>query len=418
MRKHTDGRPRKWQVEWSVTETDRDGSERRKFFSQSFRTEEQALAFKREKEDQTANASPLLDPRKGKQTLRHWADEWWRDWEPTVKSYTAKKSRGLLDSSILPALGARPIRRIDTSDVQKLINGLSEPDPITGRKRKPNTVRHHYLVLKAVLEYAAQHKAIATAPTQGIKLPTNKRMGTQPRRPRFLTADEVEKLAAAFSTATEDYTPEPNSPYPLMIRFMAWTGLRVGEVAGLNIGDVDFDKGTVLVERTRRKVKGGWEIETTKTGNWREVPIDAIHTDLDEYVHNHPHGDDLLAPLWPGRSIASRSKHGNGSCIDWDKPFDPGVFYQRHFQPALKRAGLPADVRQHDLRHSFASLCSSLRVPVEQVAEWMGHKDVTVTQTIYTHLFKHDSAEHGRTLGKAAARARSEKSDNVIRLAR
>ena len=50
-------------------------------------------------------------------------------------------------------------------------------------------------------------------------------------------------------------------------------------------------------------------------------------------------------------------------------------------------AALPADLRFHGLRHTYASLCAASEVEVRKVAKFMGHANTTTTEHIYTHLF-------------------------------
>ncbi|WP_194905754.1 tyrosine-type recombinase/integrase [Quadrisphaera sp. INWT6] len=95
--------------------------------------------------------------------------------------------------------------------------------------------------------------------------------------------------------------------------------------------------------------------------------------------------------------------------VDYDRPWEPGTFVKRRFRPALVAAGLPsgtrgAGVRFHDLRHTYASLCASAGVRSQQVAEWMGHANDTVTRLIYTHLFAEDTAAAVAALEGLSAR--------------
>jgi integrase len=103
--------------------------------------------------------------------------------------------------------------------------------------------------------------------------------------------------------------------YALAVMFAAFTGLRAGELAGLNVGDLTLPQvlgsaGSVNVTRTRRAVPGGWETSTPKSAKSRRVvPIDAwLADDLRAFLANdHPHGRpananyDSAAPLFPSR---------------------------------------------------------------------------------------------------------------------
>jgi integrase len=381
-----------WECRWSFP--DPGNPSKRKFQKQRFRLKEQARAKAREIEERQAQGL-IVDHRAGKESLEAWANRWHTEYARTVKPSTAKKCRGLLDTTVIPRLGHLRVRDVRTSTVSDWLDWIESSR--TSRDRKgnisPATIKHHYLVLRNVLRYAAREGAISFNPAEGVRLPTDRSRGRTKREPRFLTVEQVAHLAGHMPY-----------PYGLLVQFLAFTGLRVGECAGLNIEDVDLGANCVRVRRTRTKVKGGWDVHTPKSGKTRSTPLPVgLARALREYVDQHPHANDPTAPFWPGRKIVARSKGGNTGGLDYDQPWNRNSFYRRHFHPALKAAALPADVTMHDLRHTFASICASNGIPAAQVAEWMGHSNEIVTRTIYTHLFKEDTTRHESALSAAFA---------------
>lgn len=85
--------------------------------------------------------------------------------------------------------------------------------------------------------------------------------------------------------------------------------------------------------------------------------------------------------------------------LDWATPLRHPTFYKAVYRPAVLRANrtatangdiaaaVPADLRFHALRHTYASLCAASGVEVRKVAKFMGHANTTTTEHIYTHLF-------------------------------
>jgi integrase len=421
-----DGKPG-WYCRWSFMEPDAaSGKAKRLFQKRQFDKKGDALAYKRQIEDRSFKGLDV-DQRAGRETVEAWAERWFTEYARTVKPSTARKSRGLLDATVIPRLGHLPMRDVRTTTVADWLDWI-ERTRVSRNKQgvvAPATIRHHYLVLRNVLRFARREGAIYTNPADDARLPTNKTRGRIAREPRFLTPDEVAALA-----------DELVHPYDLLVQFLAFTGLRVGECSGLNIADVDLDRMVVHVRRTRTKracsarcmspdcsrradrdgrqskcagcagaCNGAdccWEVHTPKSGRPRTTPLPAaLGVALRDYQLAHPRGDDSDAPFWPGRSMTERSATGNSSGLDYDKPWNRSAFYKGFFRPALKDAGLPEDVRLHDLRHSFASICASSGVPAAQVAEWMGHSNEIVTRTIYTHLFKEDTSRHAEALSNA-----------------
>jgi len=378
----TTGAGKPYEVRWSWYAEDAEGRTRRYFKQERFRSHPQAKAFKREVEERVAGGGHP-DASAGKQRFAEWAERWYRYKQPNVKPSTARGYRSILDRSLLPALGHRQVRSLTTADVQDFILDLQECG------LTPKTIRHHYQTLRSVLQHAARQRAISINPALDAELPTNRSTGRPDHEPCFLTSAEVERLAGAMT----EY------PYGLMVRFMASTGLRAGEVSGLNVGDLDLMRRRVTVRRTRTKVKAsetnpdGWETHVPKSGKTRHVPVPPpLVDDLTGYLARHPHHTEKDAPLWPGRENGGAERfRGGAGAVTYDKPWERDAFYKRQFKPALRAAGLPARVRLHDLRHTYASISASLGIPAYRVAEYMGHASEVVTRTIYTHLFAEDS---------------------------
>jgi integrase len=66
---------------------------------------------------------------------------------------------------------------------------------------------------------------------------------------------------------------------------------------------------------------------------------------------------------------------------------------RRAFEAARDEAGLPAELRFHDMRHAFASRCASRGVPIQTLSAVMGHADVSITQRVYVALYDRARAE-------------------------
>jgi integrase len=102
-------------------------------------------------------------------------------------------------------------------------------------------------------------------------------------------------------------------------------------------------------------------------------------------------------------------------------PLRHNNFYQRVFCPALARAGLPAQVRFHDLRHTCAALLIAQGAHPKAIQAHLGHSSIQVTMDRYGHLFL-DALEHlADRLDVAHTQARThlertEPSDGLIEL--
>jgi integrase len=96
--------------------------------------------------------------------------------------------------------------------------------------------------------------------------------------------------------------------------------------------------------------------------------------------------------------------------LDWDAPNRRATFYKAVFRPAVLRANrltpsaaLPAQLKFHGLRHTYARLCIAAGRPVFEVARFMGHAKPSTTETVYAHLLADDHSDAMAALGTMEA---------------
>ena len=215
---------------------------------------------------------------------------------------------------------------------------------LKAKKLAPATIAHAFLPLRQILNLAIEDRAIDHNATFGIRLPSN--ASTQrPVVTHFLTSEEVGALAAAMPTTTD----------ALLVTFACYSGLRAGELAGLNVSDYDPLRSRAC-ERTRTKVRDGLLVGTPKTERWRRtVPTPSwLVTDLNDYLATIHPAPTANAPLFPGRHRYPDLK--TKGLLDWSEPWERDAWVKRTFKPALAKAKLDGAVRFHDLRHTYASL--------------------------------------------------------------
>ena len=309
-----------------------------------------------------------IDPRLGRTTLQHWSDEYLST-IVHLRAVTRRDYERQLRVHILPALGHEPVARIEQVDVRRLISNLR------AKGLAPKTLQKVRLVLRQVLETARGSGAIKTNPCEGLRLPR-----AQAKEPIFLTPAQVEQLAQAC-----------RSPYGLVIRFAAATGLRPSEICGLRVRRLDLAKGTVEVAEALTVVGGRTEEGPPKGGTRRTVPLTAT---LCQHLADH---------LADKQSALGRPPDGDDYVFTAPEggPLRRDLLHRRIFQPAVKAAGLPNGLRMHDLRHTCASLLIALNAHPKVIQEWLGHKSITVTMDVYGHLLPSLSQELAEKLDRA-----------------
>jgi len=336
-------------LRWRVRYRDPAGRERAK----SFARKQDAERFLRHAEADKLRGQ-WVDPRQGRTTVRELAERWYAT-TVTLKAKTREDYRSLLHNHVLPAFGERAVASLDTLAVRGWLAGL-----VSGGL-SPSRAKHAYYVLYAVLEAAIQAGALVRNPAAGVRAPRS-----HSREMHFLSAAEVERLAEAIVP-----------PYGVLVRFAAYTGLRAGEIAALRVKPLDLLRGTVRVVEAASEVSGRLITGPTKTHAERTVRLPRfLRDELAAYLASPPRDRDAF--------VFTAPKGG---------PLRHHNFYKRQFCPALVRAGLPAQIRFHDLRHTCASLLIAQGAHPKAIQAHLGHSSIQVTMDRYGHLFP-DALEH------------------------
>jgi integrase len=160
--------------------------------------------------------------------------------------------------------------------------------------------------------------------------------------------------------------------FAALIALCAFGGLRLGEAAALQVGDVDFLRRRVVVSRQVQRGPGGTiELRAPKLGSERTVVVpDRLLTLIAGHVERHLTGGRPEGWLFP--TPTGTPPHQNTVGHQWRK--------------ATSAAGLTG-LRLHDLRHFFASGLIASGCDVVTVQRARGHASATTTLNTYGHLW-------------------------------
>ncbi|ALI24478.1 Integrase [Mycolicibacterium fortuitum] len=431
-----------------------------------FKTKKAAEAYETEANYRKQHGV-VFDPRRGaitfRDTARVWLDSRQGDLKPsTFDGYryaladTAKRRGDMRHLGIDAVFGGYPVNAITREDIQAWVQRMLDAG------KKPSTVRHAFWIVRMVLEQAVIDNRLPSNPADYVKLPTDHSVnggkpGVVDDPSQFLTPTQVAALVDALPW-----------PYNVYAHVAAWSGLRAGELCGLQVGDIDLPDpnsatrlGAVRVERTVRMIGGELRHLTPKTkGSRRKVPLTAETTALlRDYLREHPRRVEPDAPLFPNMNLtvprptgvkAETKPIGAGGAkqsaqdrqaaalakltvadaearlvLDWAESLRHGVFYKAVYRPAVLRANrlagyavLPPALGFHALRHTYASLCVAAGIPTVKVSRFMGHAKPSTTESIYMHLFAEDHADEMDALGAMAPAKPAAAANNVVPLHR
>ncbi|WP_047888889.1 tyrosine-type recombinase/integrase [Rhodococcus sp. ARP2] len=416
-----------------------EGRKRTRNRQESFPTREAAEARRDELNaaKHTGQTSSLADQRKaGDLPFGYYAQAWIESQQVKVsqgrlKQRTLDDYENVLKRYSLDRFGGKTIASITPRDCEEFLATLVSQQCRQSGTLSPATVKHAWGTFGRVMKYALRHDAITSNPAERVDFATNRATGDHEKFEHHpLTAKQVANLSAAIagSISTSDARVLPTYPvYALMVEFMAYSGVRASENAGLEIQDLVFTtrpgqdtRCVVNIHRTKERKGGEWITSTPKSRkSRRSVPLPAwLAQRMHAYLTDHPRADEPAAPLWPSRKNGGgyREKGTRYAVpLDWSQPLAMGTFYDTIVKPALEAIGLPASrpatvtapaqqgVRLHDLRHTMATMQLMAGTHFMQVSRWLGHSTFTLTLDTYGDWIPEEDGGAGNNLPEPEA---------------
>ena len=233
--------------------------------------------------------------------------------------------------------------------------GRIHEHPEMDHQLSDSMVRHIHSTLHAALKDAVQAHVIPRNPTEGTTAP---KPNYKPKR--ILTRAELDAFLAVV---------EQDEVWRDFFQTELMTGLRRGEICGLQWNDFDGDAGTLKVCRTlHSQRKGEYIVGETKTNQGMRTII--LPHSVTEILRRRK-ADAISQWIFPDP-------------VKPENPVDPNAAY-RHMKTLLQRAELPS-IRFHDLRHTFATHALTSGVDAKTLSGILGHTNASFTLDTYTHV--------------------------------
>ncbi|MET9871169.1 MULTISPECIES: tyrosine-type recombinase/integrase [unclassified Streptomyces] len=267
----------------------------------------------------------------------------------------------VLNSQLLPVLESRRINTFTSTVVDDFIMSMEERS--VGLAAQQNA----FDTLKKILLDAHRRGAIAENPLQGVIPPEY-----VPCKITIPTVDEIHALKAAASDGLR-----------LVIDLMSGCGLRNGEAYAANMERMVADDVYRITEQIEGKTRERAPLKHRRPGEFRETPMPwTVRESLLRYEKEH--GADKNRYLLR----TQRSPYWAHTTLEYQ------------WGAAKKRAGITRKLTTYSMRHFFASNCLANGVPITDVAEWMGHKNINMTFKIYRHLMPASIGRAAKLLNK------------------
>lgn len=295
-------------------------------------------------------------------TLDELYELYFKDISSKLKASTIRKNKDNYEIYIKPFLGKKKIFSLSNKDILNFHNFLNDIKREIKDKNSKREKGHYslsitykqsiHVTLVSILNFGCKYTGLSKN-VASVVGNFKKAKGTSKKELNFLTSEEFKRFIKT----------ESNQTYKDFFTILFFTGMRRGELLALSIEDIDFDNNEIIIHKSINP-KNGMECTVPKTDKSnRRIKMLKIVRDLFQKYKDEPHkyifGLDNIKPTTLQRKCDKNCKNGE----------------------------IIKNIRIHDFRHSFASLCINKGVPIEIISEYLGHENISTTLETYAHLY-------------------------------
>ena len=312
-------------------------------------------------------------------------DVWKRDYgSKELAPSTYKRYCRMLETRLLPYFGHLYINKIKPTDIMKFYDLLEKDTQLVRKKgnngsktKKPlsgKTILEHHRLLRAMLHKAVYWQLIVANPAERVQPP-------KARKPKRKSYDDEQTKILLENL---ELLPSEDTKYKVAIILTVFTGVRLGELMGLEWTDVDFKNGIISINRSSQYLSDmGVFTKVPKTeSSIREIAIpEFIISLLEEYKLWYEEQKSVYGELWTNSDRLFVQVDG--------KPMHPSTI-SKWFVKYVGQIGLPV-INFHGLRHTNASLLVAQNIDISVISARLGHAQISTTLDFYVHpLLSHN----------------------------
>ena len=267
-----------------------------------------------------------------------------------IKPSTYSSYKSKIELHITPFFGDMRLKEVTKERVESFVKCL-------GKTLRPSSVQAVFQVFRSGFYEAEKRCFVSKGLLRQVELPRVNR-----HRVHTLSSEEAQQI--------RQLAAQEEKGLPVLLAME--TGLRIGEIAGLKWGDIDFKNKTLHVNRTRHRItiyeNGGGKTKVIENSpktvlSNREIPLSHMMSERlkrekklseDDYVFSHK-----------------------------GRPLEPRII-AKYLKGLVQRLGC-GHLNFHGLRHSFASRCLEQGISPAVIASLLGHVSVKTTLDIYTN---------------------------------
>lgn len=296
----------------------------------------------------------------------------------SLKPGTYALYKSLITTHILPRYGIRKVNSLRAIEIKYYLNSIYRRPSANSPHLSARTVNAIRNTWRTCMAWAVAQGLIAHNPLDGVRL-----LREEPKEIKALNEQELRRLLNVAKDG--EYYPYDDSDFGLYTKFEVYvavalaarTGMRRGEVFGLQWENVDLEKNLIHVSKN---LLANRQLASPKTrSSFRNVLLDMDSVEMLKKwkIYQAKFEKDYSGIVDNRKGLVFTTERGTPVSLD--------NFRSRQWKALTEAAGL-SGVGFHSLRHTHATLLIAAGVPVKVVSERLGHKDVAVTMRTYVSV--------------------------------
>jgi integrase len=293
----------------------------------------------------------------------------WLENKQNISDQTRYVNKGHIKNHINPLIGHLTLSELSPSNLETFISNLKK------RNLSDSTVKKIYNVVNTALNAAVKRELISKNPLSLLE--SAPKVGKS--KIKCWTPDDIKKFLNGFE-----------SRYKIVYKIAIYTGMRMGEILGLTLDDVDLKNKRIYVRQIldfNGKIKTG--TKTLSSNRMITIPDILLEDMKEQYklIENEMKlgGEDY-------------NKERLFICTSKGRPYRKQQLTKSWYK-LLEKTGVPR-IRFHDLRHTCASLLLSIGTHPKVIQELLGHSSIKITMDLYSHLMPNMQNDAVNALGK------------------
>ena len=310
-------------------------------------------------------------------------DEWYNVWilnykEGIVRNNTSKNYKTRYQLNIKQEIGYIKLRDVKQLDCQRILNNMFDSN-----KYKNSTIELTKITLHALFKGAVENEYISKNPADSLKIKEDN--NNEDKERRVLTREE-QKIFKEYASKTLY-----KNAYYLVLE----TGLRCGELGGLQWQDIDFENKCMYIKRTllQDSKKGGFYLGEPKTkGSKRKIPLTNEAINILKDQESLQKKLKLKSKHWSKEwsSLVFTTINGNPVGYSTFRNLIIRIVNNINFDRKCSSDNNDYDEFEHcymhSLRHTFATRCIENGVQPKTLQKILGHSSINITMDLYVHV--------------------------------